>query len=603
MKSLSLLRLIAVTAAFLICAAHLRAQAVKVELRQDAEGGFTLVRGGEPYFIQGAGGGASKSLLKEMGGNSFRTWGVGDETQALLDEAHRLGLTVAVGFWLGHERHGFNYNDQQAVARQFEQCKQAVQKYKDHPAVLMWSIGNEMEGYEAGNNPRIWAAVQEIAAMCKQLDPNHPTMTVIAEIGGEKVQSINKWCPDIDIIGINSYGGGPSLADRYRKIGGTKPFVVTEFGPAGTWEVGTNGWGVPIEPTSTAKADAYRATYEKTILAERGRLCLGSYAFTWGSKQEATATWFGLILPGGQRVEATDTLYELWTGKKPANRCPTIQPLKVDGFARVAPGETVRVSTEIKDPDGDKLKIEWGLTKDFAQYHTGGDAVAAPPSYPDAILKQGESTVEVKMPEHGGGYFLYCFVTDDHNGAAVANVPLFVTGGEELTPAATKAQLPLILYGDGSTTPYIPSGWMGNTAAIEMEGRHADNPRSGEHCLRVRYRAADNWGGVIWQNPANDWGDAPGGYDLRGAKALTFWARGDQGGEKVNFVMGVLGGDKKFRDSASAEMKDVQLTKEWKQYRIDLAGKDLSCIKTGFGWSLAGQGQPVTFYLDDIRFE
>lgn len=586
---------------FFVAAAH--AQAIKVELRQNTDGGFELLRGGEPYFIKGAGGDASKEFLKEIGGNSFRTWGVGDETQALLDEAHRLGLTVAVGFWLGHERHGFDYNDQQAVARQFEQCKQAVLKYKDHPAVLMWSIGNEMEGFEAGNNPRIWAAVQEIAAMCKQLDPNHPTMTVIAEIGGEKVQSINKWCPDIDIIGINSYGGGPSLAERYRKIGGVKPFVVTEFGPAGTWEVGTNGWGVPIEQTSTAKADAYRATYEKTILAEKGKLCLGSYAFTWGNKQEATATWYGLFLPDGRRLEATDTMAELWTGNKPANRCPTIQPLKVEGFARVAPGDIVRVTADIKDPEGDPLKIEWRLTKDLAQYHTGGDAVPTPPSYPDAILKQGEATVEVRMPPYGGGYFLYCYVSDNHNGAAVANTPLFVTGGDELTPAATKAELPLIIYGDGSTTPYIPSGWMGNTDAIQMDERHADNPHSGQHCMRFQYRAPDNWGGVIWQHPVNDWGDAPGGFDLRGAKALTFWARGDKGGEKVNFVMGVLGGDQKFRDSASAELKDVELTRDWKQYRIDLAGKDLSCIKTGFGWSLAGQGQAVTFYLDDIRFE
>jgi len=31
--------------------------------------------------------------------------------------------------------------------------------------------------------------------------------------------------------------------------------------------------------------------------------------------------------------------------------------------------------------------------------------------------------------------------------------------------------------------------------------------------------------------------------------------------------------------------------------------KDLTHIKTGFGFSLADQGGPLTFYLDDIRFE
>ena len=57
---------------------------------------------------------------------------------------------------------------------------------------------------------------------------------------------------DIDIIGINSYGGGPSLAQRYKQAGGTKPYLVTEYGPPGIWEIGKNAWGAYPEPTSTA---------------------------------------------------------------------------------------------------------------------------------------------------------------------------------------------------------------------------------------------------------------------------------------------------------------------------------------------------------------
>ena len=47
----------------------------------------------------------------------------------------------------------------------------------------------------------------------------------------------------------------------------------------------------------------------------------------------------------------------------------------------------------------------------------------------------------------------------------------------------------------------------------------------------------------------------------------------------------------------------MALTREWAQYSIDLTGKDLSRIKTGFGWTLAGQGKPLTFYLDDVKYE
>jgi hypothetical protein len=83
---------------------------------------------------------------------------------------------------------------------------------------------------------------------------------------------------------------------------------------------------------------------------------------------------------------------------------------------------------------------------------------------------------------------------------------------------------------------------------------------------------------------------------------LQFWARGAEGGEKVNFVFGVIDGNQPYRDSAKGELQDVTLTKEWNKLTIPLRGLDLRQIKTGFGWSLAGQGKPVTFYIDDIKY-
>ena len=47
----------------------------------------------------------------------------------------------------------------------------------------------------------------------------------------------------------------------------------------------------------------------------------------------------------------------------------------------------------------------------------------------------------------------------------------------------------------------------------------------------------------------------------------------------------------------------MKLGREWKRYSIDLKDRDLTRIKTPFVWSMAGRGRPVTFYLDDIRFE
>jgi Glycosyl hydrolases family 2, TIM barrel domain len=595
-------RVLAIIAAMALAAQGIvvRADAVKTQVQPTATG-FQLIRDGKPYFIQGAGGDASKQLLVDCGGNSFRTWGA-DNIDDKLAEAQKLGLTVTIGIWLRHDKN-FSYNNNKAVRAQLQMAKDAIMKYKDNPVVLMWAIGNEMEGYKDGGDPAVWANVEAIAAFAHKVDPNHPTMTVIAEIGGDRVGSINDLAPDIDVVGINSYGGGPSLADRYRKAGGVKPYVITEFGPGGTWEVGKNDWGVPIELTSTAKADAYRATYEKSILAEKDKLCLGSYVFTWGAKQEATATWYGLFLADGTRLEGLDTMTELWSGKKPAVACPQIKPLTVNDSPKVDPGGTIKVSLDTSSPSNDTLKVKWVLTKDMSMYDTGGDVQPTPPMFPEAIASGDLKGCELHMPKDGGGYWLYAYVYDTHGGAAMANTPLFVNGPVAPLVLPT-SELPLAVYEDGMTEmPYIWSGWMGKVDAIAMDEKWADNPHSGKVCMKCQFNSNDGFGGIVWQSPANDWGDAPGGKNLTGATKLTFWARGDTGGESVNFSLGVIGKDRPFHDSDSAALKDVVLTKDWQQYTIDLTGKDLTCIKTGFVWVVGAKGKPVTFYLDDIRYE
>lgn len=171
------------------------------------------------------------------------------------------------------------------------------------------------------------------------------------------------------------------------------------------------------------------------------------------------------------------------------------------------------------------------------------------------------------------------------------------------TPTSRKPALPLVIYGTGARgIPFSPSGWMGNISAIHLNDQCAENPHSGAACIKLEYTAATGWAGIVWLDPPNDWGDRDGGYDLTGATKLTFWACGGAGGEKVEFYFGTIKSDKPFPDSDTGRIA-VTLTREWKQYSIDLSGKNLARIKTGFGWSLAGQGKPVAFYLDDIQYE
>ena len=569
------------------------AEAIPVELRRTAQG-WQLLRGGEPYLIRGAGGMGSLKQLAAAGANSVRTWGA-DDIGKMLDEAHALGLSVTVGIWLGHERHGFDYSDKAQVSQQFERARQTVLRYKDHPAVLLWGIGNEMEGFEAGDDPAIWSAVNAIAAMIKQLDPAHPTMTVTAEIGGGRVASVQERCPAIDIHGINSYGGALSLAERYRKAGATKPYVLTEFGQPGAWETAKTAWGAPVELTSTEKSDYYRRVYDLAVTGAPG-VSLGSYAFNWGFKMEATATWFGMFLDDGSPLGMVDAMTEAWSGTPPKNLAPTVKPLVIDGVADVRPGARVRVTAAAADPEGRAVRVRWALRPESSEYATGGDFRPMLPDIDGAILKGGVDGAEVRMPREPGAYRLFLYAYDDLGNAATANVPLLVKG-------EVRTRLPVSVYDDGfEGMPWAPSGWMGSIESLTLDGAHAENPHAGTACIQLRYVGEFNWVGVAWQHPANNWGAQEGGYDLRGATHLELWARGEYGGEKVSFGVGLLGKDTAHPDSGKTSVEGIILKQAWQRYRVPLKSNDLTSIKTGFVVTLTGRSKPVTVYLDSIRF-
>jgi hypothetical protein len=581
----------------LIWPATVAAEAIPVELRR-TEQGWQLLRDGKPYFIRGAGGDAPLSKLAAAGANSLRTWGA-DDIDGLLDEAHALGLSVTVGIWLGHERHGFDYSDPVQVREQLERARQTVLRYRDHPAVLLWGIGNEMEGFELGDNPAIWKEVNDIAAMVKELDPYHPTMTVTADIGGGRIEGVHRHCPNIDIHGINTYGGALSLAERYREGGASKPYILTEFGPPGSWEMPTTDWGAPYELTSTEKAAFYRRSYRQAVNGAPG-LALGSYAFTWGHKMEASATWFGMFLEDGARLGAVDAMTELWSGSPPADLAPTVQPLVIEGEPRVDPGEVVRVRAKIVDPESRPIRVHWAVRRESGEYATGGDYRPMLPDIEGVVLEGNRNGVRLRMPDEPGAYRLFLYAWDAAGNAGTANVPLRVNG-EVRTP------MPFYVYHDDfEGMPWVPSGWMGSYGATDLltlDGEHTDKPYKGRACIKLRYTGeVGTWVGVAWQHPANNWGDMDGGHDLTGATELELWARGEYGGERFNIGVGLLEADKPHPDSGKTSVEGVVLKDAWQRYRIPLDGIDLSSLKTGFVFTLSGQPTAVTLYLDSIRF-
>ncbi len=430
MRSRSSLAIHHLFAALLFCAPAMAAP-TSVEIIQDASGAFTLMRDGKPYVIRGAGGTGHLKDLVKYGGNSIRTWGVGSldekvDGMPLLDYCHQLGISVTAGIWVGHVRHGFNYSDEAQLKKQRDTVRAAVRKYKDHPSLLMWGLGNEMEGPESdGKDARIWTELNVLAGIVKEEDPAHPVMTVIAGAADSKVKGILAHYPNIDILGVNAYSGASGAVRSTKRSGWKKPFVLTEFGPQGHWEVAKTSWGAPIEPSSRDKAASYYATM--SLLAENTDICLGSYVFLWGQKQEVTSTWYGMFLSTGEKLPTVDAACYVWSGKWPSNRSPKITRFDTAlKEATVAPGALVPATVEATDAEGDALQFEWSVREESTDRKSGGDAEAEPPAVKGAIAGQDGGKVNVTAPAKAGSYRLFVVVRDGKGGASADNLPFRV---------------------------------------------------------------------------------------------------------------------------------------------------------------------------------
>ena len=403
------------------------AQVSIVEVIQ-TEGKWNLTVDGIPFYIKGAGGDKHLDVLVSAGGNTIRTWGT-ENALAILDEAHEKGVKVMMGLWVQHERHGFDYNNTSKVERQLENFRREVRKYKDHPALLLWGIGNEYElNY---SNTKVWAAVNDIAKMVHEEDPNHPTSTVTAGTNAEKLKFVMDELTEIDIYGVNTYADIGSVKSVIKDGGYTKPYMITEWGPTGHWEITKTMWGSSVEQSSTEKSTSYMNRYMANIASQKDQ-CIGSFAFLWGQKQEYTSTWYGLFSEDGVPTEAIDVLEFCWSGKYPENRAPSIDNVTFDGNLELlntilTPGQKCIVHLEAHDLNQDKLNYRWELYPESTDLKTGGDAEGKPLVILGKIKRSKSNEIVLKAPLTEGRYRLFVFI-DDNEKVAYMNIPFYVDG-------------------------------------------------------------------------------------------------------------------------------------------------------------------------------
>jgi hypothetical protein len=393
------------------------------------EGAWQLLRAGTPFYVQGAVGWESYDLLRQCGGNSVRT----GANKASLDRAGAAGLTALVNLPVRGERNKMNWDEEGMVVEQEQRVLQAVRAWKDHPAVMFWAVGNELDWIPPGipHSPRLWERLNALAVKIRALDPHHPVMTVVGTGRYEqKIQEIARQCPDLDLLGINAYGDLAEVTELTRKYW-PKPYVVAEWGPTGHWQVPKTQWRVPMEQTSTEKAQVICDRYTQVIQADKSH-CLGSYVFLWGQKQETTHTWYGLFLDG-LTTESIDIMAWLWSGAWPWNRAPAVLALEIVGSpdrprAYLQPSRSYEARVFCHDSDYDPLTFHWDIRPEVVipkdSYAGGGEKPAVP--IPGLIQDGRGARIRFATPQEEGAYRLFMQVRDGKGHVGYANAPFYV---------------------------------------------------------------------------------------------------------------------------------------------------------------------------------
>ncbi len=402
-------------------------QALHVEILGN-KGAFELRVNHQPFFIKGVVAGSRFKFAAQCGANSIRTYG----GRKGLDSALVNGMTALYGLSIPGERDGMDWNDKKRVARLKKETLEQVKKLKDHPALLIWALGNELDWIPPGKpyNRKLWDVLNDLAKSIHKIDPNHPVMTVIGTSDmPQKIVEIEKQCPNLDLIGLNAYA---DLGEKIKQISVhySKPLVVTEWGPDGHWERPKTTWKVPLEQNSSEKANSYRKRYQEDILGNPG-FCLGSYVFYWHHKQEITHTWYGMFDAQGRYTETVAAMCEAWKKIPMDDFIPRFGKIEMKGYSdvqniRVKVGENLGMYCVI-DPKSPQFKTYFDVRREVIPAAYAGQGEKPGAIITPATLIADEKNWSFKAPLQVGQYRVFIYSYDENAGKfAVGNLPFLV---------------------------------------------------------------------------------------------------------------------------------------------------------------------------------
>jgi hypothetical protein len=255
-------------------------------------------------------------LIKEMNANTvytFLDFGTGAQAADILNNLYKNGIMAIITV----DEDGNNNTSK---------ITEIVNAYKNHPAILMWAIGNEWNinyyhdkfgSHLTPTTAKLQASADatELAAQqIKGLDSMHPVASIHGEIDIDNRQPltpipgylstqeiVNDVCPSVDVWGVNIYRGDNfgTLFSQWASIA-DKPLFLSEFGTDSYY---TTAWYNPVvgyesETEQSIWLDSLWADIEPEISAyDVDRVCLGGTVFEWSDE------WWKIPAPDGSPLE------------------------------------------------------------------------------------------------------------------------------------------------------------------------------------------------------------------------------------------------------------------------------------------------------------
>ena len=209
--------------------------------------------------------------MKEARINTIRLYQPIDD-KTVLDQINKAGMKVIIEF-------GYNQNGVFDILS--GSFMDYVKKYKNHPAVLFWELGNEYNYHPEwfGGDMNTWySALNEAADLIHKNDSSHPVATAHGEIPDTLTLSL---CPNIDIWGMNVYrwDNPETVFSEWRKVS-SKPMYLSEAGADSYMTIAKDGY--EQGKNEKAQADAIKNILDDVFKHEE--ICSGVALFSFADE-------------------------------------------------------------------------------------------------------------------------------------------------------------------------------------------------------------------------------------------------------------------------------------------------------------------------------